>query len=126
MKEESSNILDELIMEHSKRIERPDGLSNETYERIDTYNNHEDRICEFLKSIPQIESHLCKGGYIQDKNGTPCCDGDEVVFTYYADCINTPKKKGQLRWSYAYKMFVILENKNEYDFNDIIEFEKTE
>ena len=79
---------------------------------------------KFLDSLPEIESHLCRGGYIQDKNGTPCCDGDEVVFTYYNDVITIPKKKGVLRWSYAYKMFVILENNNEYDFDDILEFEK--
>ena len=32
----------------------------------------------FLNSLPEIELHLCRGGYIQDKNGTPCCDGDKV------------------------------------------------
>lgn len=36
---------------------------------------------DFLNSLPEIESHLCRGGYIQDKNGTPCCDGDEIVLT---------------------------------------------
>lgn len=88
------------------------------------YNTDYEKAMNFLDSLPQIEQHLCNGGYIQDKNGTPCCHGDEVVFTYYADCINVPKKKGQLRWSFAYKMFVILENNNEYDFDDVIEFEK--
>ena len=39
-----------------------------------------DKAVEFLNSLPEIESHLCRGGYIQDKNGTPCCDGDEVYF----------------------------------------------
>lgn len=125
MKEESRKILDELIREHSCRYSRPSGLSDKEYESIDTFNEHEDKIENFLKSIPQIESHLCKGGYIQDKNGTPCCDGDEVVFTYYADCINVPKKKGQLRWS-PYHRFIIIANNEEYDFmdNEIIEFEK--
>ena len=33
---------------------------------------------EFLNSLPEIENKLCFGGYIQDKNGTPCCDGDKV------------------------------------------------
>ena len=31
---------------------------------------------KFLDSIVEIESHLCRGGYIQDRNGTPCCHGD--------------------------------------------------
>ena len=35
---------------------------------------------EFLNSLPEIESKLCCGGYIQDKNGTPCCDGDKILF----------------------------------------------
>ena len=34
----------------------------------------------FLDSLPEIESKLCRGGYIQDKNGTPCCDGDKILF----------------------------------------------
>lgn len=44
----------------------------------------EDKTCNkaiaFLNSLPKIESHLTKGGYIQDKNGTPCCDGDKILF----------------------------------------------
>lgn len=36
----------------------------------------------FLDSLPEIESHLCRGGYIQDKNATPCCDGDKVRFEF--------------------------------------------
>ena len=35
----------------------------------------------FLNSLPEIELRLCRGGYIQDKNGTPCCEGDEVIYT---------------------------------------------
>ena len=34
----------------------------------------------FLNSLPEIEAKLCRGGYIQDKNGTPCCDGDKILF----------------------------------------------
>lgn len=90
---------------------------------------------KFLDSLPQIESRLCKGGYIQDRDGTPCCDGDEVMFTYCDDNItNVPKKKGILKWSLAYKQFVIIvehkvsnkehEYLDEYTFSDILEFEK--
>ncbi len=92
------------------------------------YNEDYDKAMNFLDSLPQIESHLCKGGYIQDKNGTPSCNGDEVVFTYYDDyyddCTTILKKKGQLIWSFTDNRFVILEDANEYDFDDIIEFEK--
>ena len=98
------------------------------------YNADYEKAMKFLDSLPQIESRLRQGGYIQDKNGIPCCDGDEVVFTYYADCTNVPKKKGQLRWSIHDKQFVIIvehkvsnkehEYLDEYRFDDIIEFEK--
>ena len=37
-----------------------------------------DKAIKFLDSLPEVESHLCRGGYIQDRNGTPCCDGDKV------------------------------------------------
>ena len=37
---------------------------------------------EFLNTLPKIESHLCRGGYIQDRNGTPCCHGDKIRFEF--------------------------------------------
>jgi hypothetical protein len=43
-------------------------------------NNSVDKSITFLDSLPEIESKLCRGGYIQDKNGTPCCDGDKILF----------------------------------------------
>ena len=42
--------------------------------------NYSQDIIAFLRKLPEIESHLCRGGYIQDKNGTPCCDGDKILF----------------------------------------------
>lgn len=39
-----------------------------------------DKAVEFLNSLPEIESRLCRGGYIQDKNGNLCCDGDKVKY----------------------------------------------
>lgn len=32
----------------------------------------------FLISLPEIESHLCRGGYIQDCFERPCCNGDRI------------------------------------------------
>ena len=37
---------------------------------------------KFLNSLPEIENKLCFGGYIQDRNGTPCCHGDKVKFKF--------------------------------------------
>ena len=85
---------------------------------------------KFLDSLPQIESRLCQGGYIQDSNGTPCCNGDKVTFLYHRCGVTnvakvTVKEKGMLIWSPRYKQFVIVTDKNEsFDFEDIIEFEK--
>lgn len=33
---------------------------------------------KFLDSLPEIELKLCQGGYIQDRNGKPCCNGDRI------------------------------------------------
>lgn len=44
------------------------------------YEADYEKAMNFLDSLPEIESHLCKGGYIQDKNGIPCCDGDKILF----------------------------------------------
>lgn len=61
---------------------------------------------KFLKSLPEIESHLCRGGYIQDKNGTPCREGDKIkvtgsdgyevqgVLTWYNYCFGLRDEKG--------------------------------
>jgi len=37
---------------------------------------------DFLNSLPEIEAKLCRGGYIQDKYGTPCCDGDTIKIKF--------------------------------------------
>lgn len=60
----------------------------------------EDKTCDkaitFLDSLPEIESHLCRGGYIQDRNGTPCCDGDVII---NESILDKQKEKGILYWS---------------------------
>ena len=58
---------------------------------------------KFLKSLPEIESHLCRGGYIQDVNGTPCCDGDKVI-------VVTQSFVGVLRWDVHDKKFVVIDD----------------
>lgn len=50
-----------------------------TTDAISTHKSLEKDAEKFLDSLPEIESHLCNGGYIQDRNGTPCCHGDEVM-----------------------------------------------
>ena len=116
MKEESRKILNELIKEHSCRFARLEGLTDEEYERIDKYNHHEDEIENFLKSIPQIESHLCLGGYIQDKNGTPCCHGDKIIYD--------ENYEGILEWDKKNARFIIASIYGDYDFTKIKSFIK--
>lgn len=50
----------------------------------------------FLDSLPEIESHLCRGGYIQDRNGVPCCDGDIII---NESILDKQKETGILYWS---------------------------
>lgn len=88
-----------------------------------------EKAMKFLDSLPQIESRLCQGGYIQDENGVPCCNNDEVIFSYFDDnIVNVPKKKGQLRWCPDYAQFIIITYNEreyiEYTFDNIIKFEK--
>lgn len=44
------------------------------------YEADYEKAMNFLDSLSEIESRLCRGGYIQDKNGKPCCDGDKILF----------------------------------------------
>lgn len=50
-----------------------------TTDAISTHKSLEKDAEKFLDSLSEIESHLCRGGYIQDKNGTPCCDGNTIL-----------------------------------------------
>ena len=60
----------------------------------------EDKTCDkaitFLNSLPEFELRLCRGGYIQDRNGTPCCDGDVII---NKSILDKQKEKGILYWS---------------------------
>ena len=82
---------------------------------------------DFLNSLPKIESHLCNGGYIQDRNGTPCCHGDKIKFKFSEQDFNEHWKDkyahieyGELKFDVNDKKFVILfgEDKNGFDWID--------
>ena len=55
-----------------------------------------DKAIKFIDSLPEIESHLCRGGYIQDKNGKPCCEGDQII---NPSLLDGKKELGTLYWS---------------------------
>ena len=74
-----------------------------TTNAISTHKSLEKDAEKFLDSLPEIESHLCRGGYIQDKNGTPCCDGDKVI-------VVIQNFVGVLRWDVHDKKFVVMDD----------------
>ena len=49
------------------------------------YEADYNKAMSFLDSLPDIEMKLCYGGYVQDANGIPCCDGDYVKITVKKD-----------------------------------------
>lgn len=71
---------------------------------------------DFLNSLPKIESHLCRGGYIQDENGTPCCDGDRVIYD--------ENYEGFLRWDKNKARFYVASIYGDYTFDKIKSFIK--
>ena len=86
-----------------------------------------DKAVDFLDSLPEIESKLCHGGYIQDKNGTPCCHGDKVKFIF-DDCIDDRRFEifGRLAWHFKRGQFFILTYSNDYELDRLKWFEKVE
>jgi hypothetical protein len=60
------------------------------------YDNMRAQAEAFIDSLPEIESHLCRGGYIQDKNGKPCCEGDQII---NPSLLDGKKELGKLYWS---------------------------
>ena len=67
------------------------------------YNADYEKAMNFLDSLPQIERPLCFGGYIQDSNGTPCCNGDKVSFQYDEGFYS-----GILTFNFTFKCFTIV------------------
>jgi hypothetical protein len=90
-------------------------------------NNSVDKSITFLDSLPEIELKLCQGGYIQDRNGVPCCNGDKVRFEFeekcYKECWCTKYSRvetGELRFYPNTKSFCIVfgPDNNGYDWID--------
>ena len=84
------------------------------------HNEMENKAYDFLDSLPDIEKKLCFGGYIQDKNGTPCCHGDKVIVIDE----NGKNYYGRLIWSDINKVFRIQNAKERKEFYFPVVFEK--
>lgn len=114
MKQETKEIVD--------WIKKQINLAKENCINVTWNGNHEyynadyKKAIKFLNSLPQIESRLCKGGYIQDKNGTPCCHGDKVIYD--------ENYEGILEWDKKNARFIIASIYGDYDFTKIKSFVK--
>ena len=53
-------------------------ILKESVGSTEAYDRERRKVISFFDSLPEIEEKLCFGGYIQDKNGTPCCHGDKI------------------------------------------------
>jgi len=85
-----------------------------------------EKAMKFLDSLPQIESRLCQGGYIQDKNGVPCCNTELVKFLYKN---SNEEKYGYLLWDNIMARFmleVVGDEGCKYIIPEIQWFEKVE
>ena len=76
MKQETKELID--------WIKKQISISETVVTDISQLNWQKDqqKALDFLDSLPEIENKLCFGGYIQDRNGTPCCHGDKVKFKF--------------------------------------------
>lgn len=93
MKEETKKLVDWITCQLSISY---DGSAFITEAAKKKYDETKIKAINFLNSLPEIESHLCRGGYIQDKNGTPCCDDDKVI---NESILNDEPMIGTLYWS---------------------------
>lgn len=80
------------------------------------WDKDKEKAIDFLDSLQEIESHLCLGGYIQDKNGTPCCHGDKVIYD--------ENYEGFLRWDKNKVRFYVASIYGDYTFDKIKSFVK--
>ena len=121
MKQETKEIID--WIKNRLKMRLLDVKENQSQSNYEEYKKNYDEVINFLNSLPEIESHLCLGGYIQDDFGTPCCHGDKVRFQYDEGFYN-----GTLTFNFTFKCFTIV-NENGVFFwinNAIKWFEKVE
>ena len=119
MKQETKDLLEDIISAFNERRITGNFPTEKKEAEVKRFNEKQQKIQDFLRSIPDIEKHLTEGGYIQDKNGTPICHGDKVSF-----CKNIKEKfstEGFLLWNPDKAMFEIAYDVNEQAF-DVINF----
>lgn len=111
MKQETKELLDYIIHKFDGRRVIGDFLTEKENVDARRFNEQQDKIQAFLRSIPDIEKHLREGGYIQDRNGTPICHGDKVTFVNNLE--EKSPREGFLFWNPDRAMFEITLEINE-------------
>lgn len=127
MKQETKELID--WIKKQINIAKTDHIDKAWNGQHEHYNKDYEKALSFLDSLPEIESHLCRGGYIQDRNGTPCCDGNKVKF-----CVGEEKRNGTLLWNDKHACFNIvefispevIEDDDIHSVRNVIWFEKVE
>lgn len=112
MKQETKELLDYIISAFDERRITGNFPTEKKEAEVKRFNEKQQKIQDFLRSIPDIEKHLTEGGYIQDRNGTPICHGDKVrVYAPHEDLSEKPYEQAVLKWDPKLSSFrVIFEN----------------
>lgn len=123
MKEETKKTI-EWIKDILKAYK--DYATNNNIIGVNEYITKYYKAIKFLDSLPEIESHLCRGGYIQDKNGTPCCEGDTVLcLLEYPASVSYKPVEGKLIWNKETAMFLLeMEDDSQFNMALVKSFEK--
>lgn len=87
------------------------------------YETDYEKAMNFLDSLPEIESKLCQGGYIQDVNGVPCCNGDKVKIIvkegYRIIKFAGKELEGNLAWNKEKGRFYVITRNKDFEFEDL-------
>lgn len=119
MKQETVEIINWIKQESAEII----NWINEVFPKYNTkkYSRKWERAIIFLNHIPKVEERLCLGGYIQDRNGNPCSDGEKVTFRLkHGDEADS----GTLRWIKERAQFMVVDGDKRHALQDIDWFER--
>ena len=70
MKQETKELI--VWIKKQINIARTDHIDKAWSGQHEQYNKDYDKAMAFLDSLHETETHLCRCGDIQDRNGTPC------------------------------------------------------
>lgn len=115
MKQETKELID--WIKKQINIAKTNNIDPAWNGKHEAYNADYEKAMAFLDSLPEIEARLTRGGYIQDKNGTPCCDGDKVEFETILS--RTEHYKGYLLWEADEYRFFIMNQSPKLNANEI-------